>query len=69
MSKKTDKELLQRYTAVPHARAGNERAWSVTSPDMYRGQIVHVHAMSGAITAIRKAIAQDAAELIANRNS
>ena len=33
------------YEAVPHARFGNERAWSVTGDTLHLGQIVQLHAM------------------------
>ena len=58
---------LWRYTAVPHERFGNERAWSVTGGDLALGQIVHLHAMCGKTAAIFKAIKQDEAEKIRNR--
>lgn len=50
------------FTALRHARTGNEVAWTVTGRSLFRGQIVHVHAMCGAETAIKKAIEQDKAE-------
>ncbi len=51
------------YVAVPHERFGNERAWSVTGSSLALGQIVHMHAMCSAVSAIKKAIAQDNQDL------
>ena len=59
---KRDRELLAQFTAVPHARHGNTRAWSVTGASLHLGQTVILHAMHSAKSAIKKAIAQDAAE-------
>ena len=59
---KRDRLLLQHYSAVPHQRFGNERAWSVTGGDLILGQVVHMHAMCGKTAAILKAIKQDDAE-------
>ena len=60
---KADRILLRTYVAVRHRRFGNEQAWSVTNAagGVWRlGQIVHVHAMCGALTVIKKAIAAEA---------
>lgn len=62
---KADRILLRTHVAVPHRRFGNERAWSVTNAPggvLRLGQIVHVHAMCGVLTVIKKAIAADKAE-------
>ncbi len=53
---------LRQFSAVPHKRHGNERAWSVTGEALHLGQIVTLHAMCGKLTAIKAAIKQDAAE-------
>ncbi len=58
----SNKQFFTSFSAVPHQRFGNERAWSVTRGTLKRGQIVHTHAMSSSRTAILKAIAQDQAE-------
>jgi hypothetical protein len=54
--------LLNTHTVVRHQRFGNEQAWSVTGGNLRRGQIVTLHAMCSAKTAIKKAIAQDIRE-------
>lgn len=51
-----------KYTAVPHQRFGNERAWSVQGEALHLGQIVTLHAMCGALAAVKKAIKQDEVE-------
>lgn len=54
-----DRELLKMYTATPHPRFGNERAWSVIErqQNAYRhGGVVHMHALCGKLAAIKKFI-------------
>jgi hypothetical protein len=62
-----DVEREREYSAVPHERFGNERAWSVTGGTLALGQIVHLHAMCGKAAAIKKAIAQDKIEQAVRR--
>jgi hypothetical protein len=50
------------FTATPHERFGNERSWSVTGGTLKRGQVVTLHAMCNAKSAIKKAIRADLAE-------
>ena len=47
------------FIAVPHERFGNQRVWSVTGSSLALGQLVYLHAMCNAMSAIKKAVAQD----------
>jgi hypothetical protein len=62
---KADRVLLAHFRVVRHKRHGNEQAASVYGEALHLSQIVTLHPMNGDAAFIKKAIAQDAAEVAA----
>lgn len=63
---KASRILLSQFKIVQHQRHGNEQAASVYGAALHLSQIVTLHPMNGDAAFIKKAIAQDAAEVAAN---